>query len=147
MPFFHPFNCHAGFTRSTFFINRPPVNGSCAVSPTSGFAFEDSFFLECDGWTDAETDVTKYYAKGEARYHARLGISHKCGFIVTNTDTNTIGTLVEVEKFPFKLVIGTGIYRVDVLIEDSWGATLTYPVPDSIEVRTVYHRTLLVRLS
>ena len=35
-------------------INKPPVPGSCGVSPRQGIAFEDKFYVNCWDWRDPE---------------------------------------------------------------------------------------------
>ena len=41
-------------TKMSIKINKPPVPGSCSVSPRQGVAFEDKFYIDCWDWTDPE---------------------------------------------------------------------------------------------
>ncbi|GLD96780.1 hypothetical protein PINS_up005463 [Pythium insidiosum] len=57
-------NGMAGSGIVTIRVNAPPTSGTCVVSPTDGFAVQDTFSLSCEHWTDDLEDLPLRYAFG-----------------------------------------------------------------------------------
>jgi hypothetical protein len=42
-----------------FYVNRPPLNGTCDIEPKNG-STNDLFYITCEKWSDVEGSVTSY---------------------------------------------------------------------------------------
>jgi hypothetical protein len=47
-----------------FYVNRPPLNGTCDIQPKNG-STNDLFFISCEKWSDGEGIVTSYSYYGK----------------------------------------------------------------------------------
>ena len=49
-----------GWASTLVYVNLPPAPGKCVVTPSTGYAVETKFSVQCSGWTD-ETDTELGY--------------------------------------------------------------------------------------
>lgn len=55
---------NVGFGSVTVVVNSPPTSGTFTVSPSSGYAMQDSFTLTCSLWSDDKDDYPLSYSYG-----------------------------------------------------------------------------------
>ena len=95
-----------GSTAMNIKINEKPYNGSCDVSPTSGFALSDQFLIKCKDWVDNDGFIVRYeyFAKYSDR-SAPIAINYNPqGVLTTQLPQGLKKTLLSY-SFLFKLLM------------------------------------------
>ncbi|KAG6610602.1 putative transmembrane protein [Phytophthora cinnamomi] len=76
---------NVGFGSVTVIVNSPPTSGTFSVSPSSGYAMQDSFTLTCSLWSDDVEDYPLSYS---------FGVISAANFAVLQNNATDVNSLV-----------------------------------------------------
>ncbi|XP_071797300.1 polycystin-1-like [Asterias amurensis] len=125
-----------GFIQHSFITNLPPYDGSCSITPTTGYAISTEFSITCSGWLDeghslSRTSISPDLASVQfLRYRVMTRVAGETKFLLKTSGTQRAvpAMLLELGQEEFGYT-----HEVMVNVLDAYGAVASVNL--TVEVR------------